>query len=185
MPVGFKATGEYEVPACPKCYLLLRSTFTMKSIWGQNFTHFRWFYLIRSIFRYLIIKRTPVYVKNVMRTVLVVQPSFRTRAAARTESAATGPTAPAAATSTGTEAQNPGSGKFEFETKHRVSQNHGKQVWRVTHTKFHLPITQFVVIPHGQRDLSSLPWLGGAAVQISWKREAVGILLRSRQENSI
>ena len=119
----------------------------MKSIWGQNFTHFRWFYLIRSIFRYLIIKRTPVYVKNVMRTVLVVQPSFRTRAAARTESAATGRTAPAAATSTGTVAQNPGSGKSEFETKYRVSQNHGRQVWRVIDTKFHLPITQFVVIP--------------------------------------
>ena len=51
--------------------------------------------------------------------------------------------------------------------QYRVAQNHGKQVLRVIHTKFHLPVIQFVVIPHGQRDLGSLPWLGGAAGQIS------------------
>ena len=43
---------------------------------------------------------------------------------------------------------------FSFESQehpniYRVAQNHGKQVLRITHTKFHLPITQFVVIPHG------------------------------------
>ena len=50
---------------------------------------------------------------------------------------------------------------------YRVAQNHGKQVLRISPIKFHFPIIQFVVIPHGQRDLSSLPWIGGAAVQIS------------------
>ena len=52
---------------------------------------------------------------------------------------------------------------------YRVAQNHGKQVLRISHIKFHFTIIQFVVIPHGQRDLSSLPCLGGAAVQISLK----------------
>ena len=51
--------------------------------------------------------------------------------------------------------------------KYRVAQNHGKQVLRISPIKFHFPIIQFVVIPHGQRDLSSLPWTGEAAVQIS------------------
>ena len=50
---------------------------------------------------------------------------------------------------------------------YRVAQNHGKQVLRISPIKFHFPIIQFVVIPHGQRDLSSLPWTGEAAVQIS------------------
>ena len=50
---------------------------------------------------------------------------------------------------------------------YRVAQNHGKQVQRISPIKFQFPIIQFVVIPHGQRDLSSLPWTGEAAVQIS------------------
>jgi len=50
---------------------------------------------------------------------------------------------------------------------YRVAQNHGKQVLRISPIKFHFPIIQFVVIPHGQRDLSSLPWTEEAAVQIS------------------
>ena len=50
---------------------------------------------------------------------------------------------------------------------YRVAQNHGKQVLRISPIKFHFLIIQFVVIPHGQRDLSSLPWTGEAAVQIS------------------
>ena len=33
--------------------------------------------------------------------------------------------------------------------KYRVAQNHGIQVLGVTHTQFHLPFIQFVVIPHG------------------------------------
>ena len=49
----------------------------------------------------------------------------------------------------------------------RVKQNHGKQILRISHAKFHLPIIQFAAIPHGKRHLSSLPCLGGAAVQIS------------------
>ena len=53
--------------------------------------------------------------------------------------------------------------------------------------KFHLLTFQFVVIPHGhgKRDLSSLLEAGVAAVQISWKKEAVGMLMQSPQENSI
>ena len=50
---------------------------------------------------------------------------------------------------------------------YRVAQNHGKQVLRISPIKFLFHILQFVVIPHGQRDLSSLPWTGEAAVQIS------------------
>ena len=50
---------------------------------------------------------------------------------------------------------------------YRVAQNHGKQVLRMSCIKFHLPTFQFVVIPHGKRDLSSLPEVGEAAVQIS------------------
>ena len=53
------------------------------------------------------------------------------------------------------------------DKKYRVAQNHGKQVLRISPIKFHFPIIQFVVIPPGQRDLSSLPWIGEAAVQIS------------------
>ena len=49
---------------------------------------------------------------------------------------------------------------------YRVAQNQGKQVLGISHVKFHFPTIQFVVIPHGQRDLSSLPWTGEAAVQI-------------------
>ena len=68
---------------------------------------------------------------------------------------------------------------------YRVAQNHGKQVLRISCMKFHLLTFQFVVIPHGKRDLSSLPEVGEAAVQISWKWEAVGQLMQSRQGNSI
>ena len=68
---------------------------------------------------------------------------------------------------------------------HRVGQNHRKQVLRISCIKFHLLTFQFVVISHGKRDLSSLPEAGEAAVQISWKKEAVGQLMRSCQGNSI
>ena len=44
----------------------------------------------------------------------------------------------------------------------------GKQVLRMSHTKFHLSIIQFVVILHGLRDLSSLSWVGGAENSI-WR----------------
>ena len=74
---------------------------------------------------------------------------------------------------------------FEGRNMYRVAQNHGKQVLRISPIKFHFPIIQFVVIPHGQRDLSSLPWTGEAAVQISLKKEVVGMLMQSRQEHSI
>ena len=50
---------------------------------------------------------------------------------------------------------------------YRVAQNHGKQVLRISCMKFHLITFQFVVIPHGKRDLSSLPEVGEASVQIS------------------
>ena len=50
---------------------------------------------------------------------------------------------------------------------YRDAQNHGKQVLRISCMKFHLLTFQFVVIPHGKRDLSSLPEVGEAAVQIS------------------
>ena len=52
---------------------------------------------------------------------------------------------------------------------YRVKQNLGKQVLRIPCPKFRSPSSSFVVFIHGQRDLSSLPWIGGAAVQISWK----------------
>ena len=68
---------------------------------------------------------------------------------------------------------------------YRVAQNHGKQVLRISCMKFHLLTFQFVVIPHGKRDLSSLPEVGEVAVQISWIWEAVGQLMQSRQGNSI
>ena len=42
---------------------------------------------------------------------------------------------------------------------------------------FHLLTFQLVVIPRGKRDLSSLPDAGEAAVQISSKKEAVGLLM--------
>ena len=45
--------------------------------------------------------------------------------------------------------------------------NLGKQVLKIPCPKFHYPSSSFVVFIHGQRDLSSLPWIGGAAVQIS------------------
>ena len=54
-----------------------------------------------------------------------------------------------------------------FKRLYRVRQNHGKQVLRISCIEFHLTKFQFVVIPHGKRDLSSLPWTGEAAVQIS------------------
>ena len=57
--------------------------------------------------------------------------------------------------------------RCEYISMYRAEQNHGKQVVRISPIKFHFPIIQFVVIPHGQRDLSSLPWTGEAAVQIS------------------
>ena len=69
--------------------------------------------------------------------------------------------------------------------QYRAGQNHGKQVLRISPIKFHFPIIQFVVITNGQRDLCSLPWTGEAAVQISWKKYVVGMLMQSRQENSI
>ena len=49
---------------------------------------------------------------------------------------------------------------------HRFAQNQGKQVLRISHIKFHFSIIEFVVIPHGQRDLSSLPWTGEAVFSI-------------------
>ena len=63
---------------------------------------------------------------------------------------------------------------------YRVGQNHGMQVLRISCIKFH--ILQF--IPHRKRDLSSLPEASEAAVKISWKKEAVGQLMRSHQGNS-
>ena len=51
--------------------------------------------------------------------------------------------------------------------------NHRKQILRVSHTNFLALIVQFVVVPHGLRDLSNLPWLGGAAVHIFEKKEAI------------
>ena len=71
------------------------------------------------------------------------------------------------------------------KTNYRVAQNHGKQALKISCIKFHLPTFQFVVIPNGKRDLSSLPEASEAAVQISWKKEAVGPLIRSFQGNSI
>ena len=65
------------------------------------------------------------------------------------------------------------------------SQNHGKQVLRISCIKFHLLTIQFVVISHGKRDLSSLPEAVDAALQIPSKKEAVGQLMRSCQANSI
>ena len=50
---------------------------------------------------------------------------------------------------------------------YKVKQNLGKQVLRIPCPKFRSPSSSFVVFIHGQRDLSSLPWIGGAAVQIS------------------
>ena len=50
---------------------------------------------------------------------------------------------------------------------YRVRQYHGKQVLRICCIKFHLLTLQFVVIPHGKRDLGSLPEAGEAAMQIS------------------
>ena len=42
-------------------------------------------------------------------------------------------------------------------------------------------ILYFVGIYYGERDLNSLPWMGGSARQISLKSGDVGMLLRSRQ----
>ena len=67
----------------------------------------------------------------------------------------------------------------------RVARNHRKQVLRISCISFNLFTFQFVVIPHGERDLSSLPEAGEVAVQISSKKEAVGQLMRSHQGNSI
>ena len=56
----------------------------------------------------------------------------------------------------------------QVSTFYRVKQNLGKQVLRIPCPKFCSPSSSFVVFIHEQRDLSSLPWIGGAAVQISW-----------------
>ena len=58
----------------------------------------------------------------------------------------------------------------EIELVYRVKQNLGKQVLRIPCPKFRSPSSSFVVFIHGQRDLSSIPWKGGAAV---------GVLLQS------
>ena len=55
----------------------------------------------------------------------------------------------------------------DSKTLYRAAQNHGEQVLRMSCIQFHLLTFQFVVIPHGKRDLSSLPEVGEAAVQIS------------------
>ena len=55
---------------------------------------------------------------------------------------------------------------------YRVAQNLSKQVLRISYTKFHLISFQFVVIPHGKRDLSSLP---EAAVHILWNKRAMAL----------
>ena len=62
--------------------------------------------------------------------------------------------------------------KLCFVWLYRVAQNYGEQVVRISSIKFHLLTFQFVVIPHGKRDLSSLPEAGEAAVQISWEKES-------------
>ena len=64
---------------------------------------------------------------------------------------------------------NPSASRWRIECLYRVKQNLGKQVLRIPCPKFRSPSSSFVVFLHGQRDLSSLPWIGGAAVQISWK----------------
>ena len=57
-------------------------------------------------------------------------------------------------------------GLSSSEAIYRVGQNHRKHVLKISCIKFHLLTFQFVVIPHGKRDLSSLPEAGEAAVQI-------------------
>ena len=52
---------------------------------------------------------------------------------------------------------------------YRVAQNLGKQVLRTHYLKFHSLCFDFAVFTHGERDLHSLPWMAGAAVQISLK----------------
>ena len=52
---------------------------------------------------------------------------------------------------------------------YRVAQNLGKQVLRTHYLKFHSLSSDFAVFTHGERDLHSLPWMAGAAVQISLK----------------
>ena len=52
---------------------------------------------------------------------------------------------------------------FIFLDKYMFGQNHGKQVFVISCIKFHLLTFQFVVIPNGKRDLSSLPDVGESA----------------------
>ena len=67
---------------------------------------------------------------------------------------------------------------YNFQWVYRVTQNLPKQVLRISRLEFCPHTIQLVVIPHGNRDLSSLPWTGEAAVQISWKSK---VLIKNTQ----